>query len=135
MQHRLRTLFLLLSLLAAANTAWACGGSGADSEQSEKSCCTDGGEAQNAHCGSGADGCSEKHPGQSCPDDNGCGGCHCPGCGTTSGGHAGGFLAEFPTILCSPIASDSVQRQAFYFADHVPEAVYLSIWQPPQLSA
>jgi len=138
MKYRLRTLFLLLSLLAAAsaNTAWACGGSGGDSEQSEKSCCTDGNEAQNAHCGSGADGCNEQHPGQPCSDGDGCGGgCHCPGCGTTSGGHAGGFLAELPIFLCSHMASGSVQRQAFYFADHMPEAVYLPIWQPPQLSA
>jgi hypothetical protein len=32
-------------------------------------------------------------------------------------------------------AADSAQRQAFYFAEHMPEAVYLPIWQPPKLRA
>lgn len=44
------------------------------------------------------------------------------------------MLVELPG-LPSMYNSGHGQRQAFYFADHIPEAVYLPIWQPPKIGA
>ena len=139
MKYRLRTLFLILSLFAtaSANTAWACGSHKAGhAEQfhekaAQSSCCSSDADS---HCAENADACSQTHPGQSCPDDDGCGGCHCPGCGTTCPTPVA-FPSAVGTVAFPFIFAASVQRQAFYFAQHLPEAVYLPIWQPPQLGA
>ena len=140
MQHRFATLLLLLSLFATApaNRAWACGSHEAGhAEQfhekaAQSSCCSGDADSEAAHCGSDADACNQSHSGQPCPDDDGCGGCHCPGCGTTC--HAPAAFAPAGDAVSLPfIFAASVQRQAFYFAQHLPEAVYLPIWQPPQL--
>ncbi len=140
MKYRLGTLFLLLSLFAlSANCAWACGSHDAGhAEQfhekaAPSSCCSGDADNSSAHCAENASACSQTHPGQTCPDDDGCGGCHCPGCGTT--GHAPvAFAPADDTVSLLFTFAASVQRQAFYFADHLPEAVYLPIWQPPKLS-
>ncbi|MFN0033644.1 MAG: hypothetical protein ACKVUS_01170 [Saprospiraceae bacterium] len=136
MQHRLGTLFLLLSLFAlSANRAWACGSDNAEhaekfhQESSKKSCCSEG-EAQTP-C---ADDSGHQHSDTDCPCDHDNGSCHCPGCGTTC--HASAAFAPANVAVSSPFAnSASMQRQAFYFAEHLPEAVYLPIWQPPKLVA
>ncbi|MFN0014824.1 MAG: hypothetical protein ACKVU2_09780 [Saprospiraceae bacterium] len=130
-------LFLLILFVASAtNPARACGGDDSDQaaqfhEKSDaQSCCAD--NAAPAHCSENADACNESHPGEPCSDDDGCGTCHCPGCGvvTTAGG---ALLIETPAVLPSLCDSGRAKRQAFYFAEHIPEAVYLPIWQPPKI--
>jgi len=135
MQHRFRILFLLFSLLAlSANSAWACGGHNADQrnagrqEASEKSCCSKGDVAS-----TDVNKAQDQNP--DCPCDHENKGCHCPGCGVVC--HAGAALAfdisDFFQTIC--LQNASLQKQAFYFAQHIPEDVYLSIWQPPKLKA
>ncbi len=76
--------------------------------------------------------CEENHPDEPCSDDKK-GHCHCPGCGTVF--HAPAAFPAVEIAVFSPsIFTTSIKRQAFYFADHLPEAVHLPIWQPPKLS-
>ncbi len=140
MQHRPGILFFLLSLFVAvsANSAWACGGNQAvkhEQSAAKKSCCKSGSDKNASCCTKKTKTCGQDHHEKNCAGHEGSGGCHCP-CGTTTGGHAGSLLADFP-IAFSPLSdsSDAVLRQAFYFAMHMPEAVYLAIWQPPKLGA
>jgi len=133
MQHRLATLFLLLSLFAlSVSRAWACGSDAAvkcGQEPTEKSCCSKGNAQTPCANDSG-----HQHSGSDCPCEHDSGGCHCPGCGMfchSSAAFAPAEVATSPPLLFAA----SVQRQEFYFAEHLPEAVYLPIWQPPQLSA
>jgi hypothetical protein len=135
MNFRLAILSLLLGLFAApVNKVRACG-NGDKTKTEQKSCCDTEAKDDVPHCAQNADACDQTHPGESCPpDDDGCGGCHCPGCGTVS--HSGAsFALETQQILALPALSSSVQTRAFYFADHLPEAVYLPIWQPPKIGA
>lgn len=143
MKSRPSILFLLLSLFVAvsANHAWACGSKDSNHAASfqekpeSKSCCANNSSQASAHCTENSGGCDVTHPGQSCPpDEDGCGGCHCPGCGLVSSSTAGSMLVELP-VLPSMYESGHAKRQAFYFADHIPEAVYLPIWQPPKIGA
>lgn len=49
-------------------------------------------QVDDAHCDAEEDACLETHPGQDCPPDtDGCGHCHCPGCGS-SGIASTGFV-------------------------------------------
>jgi hypothetical protein len=135
MKFRLAILFLLFGLFAApANKLRACGNDDAKKTE-QKSCCPAEAKDEVAHCAQNADACDQTHPGESCPpDDDGCGGCHCPGCGTVS--HSGAtFALETQSSLPLSDLNASLQKRAFYFADHLPEAVYLPIWQPPKLAA
>jgi len=137
MKFRLATLFLLLSLFAvSANEARACGSDDAEhtakfhKEASGESCCTTD-EAQPDCC---ADDAEHQRPDAGCPCDHENEGCHCPGCQILI--HCGAaFTNETPPTLASRVLNYSVQKQAFYFADHLPEAVYLPIWQPPKIGA
>jgi len=141
MKHRIGILLLLVGLFvaAAANPAWACGDGDADhvaqfhEKADAQSCCAD--NAEPSHCSENADTCDESHPGQACPDEDGCGNCHCPGCGVVSTGGAGGLLMESPALTPVLCDSGSAKRQAFYFAGQIPEAVFLPIWQPPKIGA
>lgn len=122
--------------LFSANTATACGSEKTShgKADTEKSCCktVKRSSAEKQHC-SGNDGCAERHPGRGCPDTDGCGGCHCP-CGVVTLPVPGGALMNenplFPTL---PPVHEDMLRQEFYFAQHLPQEVYLPIWQPPQL--
>jgi hypothetical protein len=123
------SLFLFFNLLvaAAANRVWACGDSeGGHAAQFHKkepaSCCTN--DVGAAHCNQNADACSLAHPGEPCPDGYGCGGCHCPGCGTVVSHAPVAFDSLNETAIPPFSAADSAQRQAFYFAEHMPEAVF-----------
>ncbi len=139
MHFRILQLFLLLSLfVASTNSAWACGNGSSERcghFTSGKSCCTKKESKKDSQC------CGErKQQDQNAlahkhPENGDCGGCHCP-CGTMVSGHSGSLLAELSPIL-PPLSavSDATLRQAFYFNEHMPEAVYLPIWQPPKLGA
>ncbi|MCW5925259.1 MAG: hypothetical protein KIS77_23275 [Saprospiraceae bacterium] len=136
MRFRPATLLLFLSLFAASvNRAWACGDehsrNAAQTQQiaSEKSCCAK--EEAQASC---SDDSTHQHSGANCPCDHDNGGCHCPGCGLMC--HSGAASAlETPLTFAASLFNDSVQKMAFYFAEHLPEAVYLPIWQPPKIGA
>lgn len=136
MKPRLSIWFLLLHLFVvmSANSAWACGSHHAQTatspqESSEKSCCSKD-EAQTP-C---ADDSEPRHSESSCPCDHDNGGCHCPGCGLIC--HSGAaFALEIVPAHSVSFFTVSVQKMAFYFADHLPEAVYLPVWQPPKLGA
>lgn len=137
MQYRLGMLFLLLILfVASANYAWACGRNNIDQEgifQAEsavKSCCS----KDEAHT-SFANDSEHPHSGPDCPCDHENDGCHCPGCGMI-GCSSAAFAGEIPPLfgIANPFSS-SAQKMAFYFDGHLPEGVYLSIWQPPKIRA
>lgn len=141
MKSRLFLLSLMLGLFAAAPSkgVWACNGGDGDHEtryhtnQRAESCCAD--EVENSgHCSAESDACTQTHPDQPCPEDER-GHCHCPGCGTVACGTPGAVTGETTAMLPFLPAGASSARQAFYFADHLPEAVYFPIWQPPKLRA
>lgn len=81
------------------------------------------------------DDCTLAHPGQDCPpDSDGCGHCHCPGCGSIFNMLV--VHTAFSPCVCHNLTfSAALNRQAFYFAKYVPERPYLPIWQPPQIRA
>lgn len=81
-------------------------------------------------CADPAGACTSDVPSQPCPDDDS-GHCHCPGCGAVFNTHV--TFATADVIIINPVlCDDAVKRQAFYFAEQIPEAVYLPIWQPPK---
>jgi hypothetical protein len=123
------TLFLLIGLfVAAAPSGLSACGSG-----KSKSCCSKTVKQSASDCAADAHNCAQDHPGQKCPDSKGCGGCPC---GSAASACSGGLIIESPFELSSLLtAGDAILRQAFYFAQHIPEPVYLPIWQPPQLAA
>ncbi|MCC7505649.1 MAG: hypothetical protein IT259_10120 [Saprospiraceae bacterium] len=135
----IRRVILLLTLSVFslwANRAWAC-----DDEHSqdttkteqtgvEKSCCSEN-DGVPASC---SDDSRHQHSDGNCPCDHDNGGCHCPGCGLMC--HSGAASAlETPLTFAASLFNDSVRKMAFYFAEHLPEAVYLPIWQPPKIGA
>jgi hypothetical protein len=139
MQYRISILFLLVHLLvvALASPIWACGSNTAhaSTKTKETSCCQQNSDAQNSDCSNESDPCSKCTSNHAYPNSGNCGheGCHCDGCGTVSGGYSGGLLTEIPIIYTSSTVSGALKKQAFYFAEHIPEAVYLPIWQPPKI--
>ena len=137
MLHRPGLLILWFTLFVlSANSAWACDQCTTGkciNTTAEPSCCAKKNPGKDAHSVEKTKACKQHQP-HKCPEKGGCGGCPCP-CGTVTSGHSGGFLAEFPPDL-TPVSysSESTLRQAFYFDQHMPEAVYLPIWQPPKLA-
>jgi len=133
-----RVIFLLtFSVFSlSANRVWACGDEHSSNmtktEQAsgEKSCCSEN-DGVPASC---SDDSTHQHSGANCPCDHDNGGCHCPGCGLMC--HSGAASAlETPLTFAASLFNDSVRKMAFYFAEHLPEAVYLPIWQPPKIGA
>ncbi len=137
--HRV-TLFLLtfLFVVLSANSASAYGNNGmakCGKPSTEKSCCAAKKAKKSVKCAKKPACCGQNHVGQKCPGSTSPGGCQCP-CAMTAGGHAGAGIEEFPLVLSSLSASSTATlRQAFYYARYMPDAVYLPIWQPPQLAA
>lgn len=100
----------------------------------KKSCCGDS-AGQSHQCSSDTGTCAIDRSNGDCSDDGGCGGgCQCPGCGTVCA-HFSALTTSPDIVLLSHPLSETVKKQAFYFAEHMPEAVFLPIWQPPQLAA
>lgn len=113
----------------------ACGSNSADHmaksrQKSLKSCCSKD-EAQIPFVTDSAH--TDFSPG--CPCDHENNGCHCPGCGMI-GCSSAAFAGDIPPLsgVVAPLNA-SAQKMAFYFAGHLPEGVYLSIWQPPKIGA
>lgn len=144
MKFRIGIFFFLIAVFATVSpdTVRACAGGDADhaakfhKKSASGSSCTDTDAHEVSHCSDTADTCDDSHPGLPCPpDDDGCGSCHCPGCGVVSAGAGGGLLTESPAVLPTHCDTGHTIRQAFYFAEHIPEAVCLPIWQPPKIGA
>lgn len=139
MHQRLGILLLLMALFSvvSVNRAWACndiseyhvGITSTDNAEQAKY-----GEEIDS-CVQVFDDCSITHPGQDCPpDSDGCGHCHCPGCGSIFNVLVV-HTAFSPCVYHVAMFSGAIFRQAFYFAEHVPERPYFLIWQPPQIKA
>ncbi len=139
MYRRVSILFFLVGVFTvlSVSSASACGKSTAAScgaTSSGRSCCEAPEKAREEASGEQQGSCSKDHPGQPCSGHGGCGGEHCPcGCMATTGS-SGGLLGEAP-LFSSSFSCKKLRSRAFYFAEHLPEAVYLPIWQPPQLVA
>ncbi len=107
-------------------------------DEATASCCTKSDEGNTSCCSDeAAPTCAAQHPGQPCNesgDGNCCGKCHCPH-GCTSGSAVCTINIPHHDFAAPPSGDLQSRRQAFYFADHLPEAVYLPIWQPPQIPA
>jgi hypothetical protein len=141
MYYRFQFLPILFFLFvaASANQVLACGDKGSSccsGKNTEQSCGSNdnisAGIAQSDNSGT----CGEKHhPCKPCNKDGKGRDCHCPGNGAVTCGFAVALLTEAFPVLRPISASDDLKRQAFYFAEHLPESVYLPIWQPPQLGA
>jgi hypothetical protein len=116
--------------VAACDHADPSGVAKTEQKDVEKSCCSESKDAS-ASC---ADDSEHSHRDSSCPCDHANGGCNCPGCGTICHSGAGSGL-EAPLSFFTTMPHHAVQKMAFYFAEHLPEAVYLPIWQPPQIAA
>lgn len=139
MHQRLGILLLLTALFSvtAVNRSWACN----DISEYHAGIVSENNAEQAIHgeyldnCTQVFDDCTLAHPGQDCPpDSDGCGHCHCPGCGSIFNVLV--VHAAFAPCVCHvSTLSAALDRQAFYFVRHVPERPYLPIWQPPQIKA
>lgn len=132
-----RFLFLCLFVLSANNASACCQDKADRSTKSHqeplgKSCCAK--DDIDTSCSSDS---AQQHSGPNCPceHEKDGRGCHCPGCGTTCHAGAAAFAPDAPPTLNALVFNHSVQKQAFHFAEHLPEAVYLPIWQPPKIGA
>ena len=130
MKSYLAILLLLIAALVAlpTNAVWACGDAKLSQEQN-----TTVSQTKDEHCTTVIDGCVDTHPGQDCPPDtDGCGHCHCPGCGTSGGMTYTGFFKNTFTELPAP--DWSYDRRAANFCYNVPStSAHLStLFQPPR---
>lgn len=140
MKFRPFIIISFLSLIAApADQIWACGSGLADKteqahvESSEKDDLVANG-FHSAGAGDSKSCCDHENSGRGCPCDDEKGGCHCPGGGMIC--HSGPtWAAENHFQPLYHFLNISAQKKAFYFAEHMPEAVYLSIWHPPKITA
>ncbi len=119
-------LMLTTSLVALPTSAVrACGDSRANHNAATSV------QTNDEHCATAEDECVETHPGQDCPPDtDGCGKCHCPGCGATGATLAGFFKNHFVELAISDWSySDRVAN----FCYNVPStsAHLAALFRPP----
>jgi len=122
-------LFTACFVALPTNKVKACGSAGIIQVQKATP------SSANDHCvTTTADPCNDIHPGQDCPPDtDGCGHCHCPGCGTSGGMTYTGFFKNTFTELPAP--DWSYERRASNFCYNTPStSAHLSIlFQPPRV--
>lgn len=136
MKPRLITLLLFIGLLVSltANRCWACGDMDSNHvsrfyHEHDSSTHEDEMAQSHHHCAYSANCSASDRTDHPCSDEEK-GHCHCPGCVTVC--HVTVLFSAADPIVIPVVCDASIQRQAFYFAAHLPEAVYLPIWQPPQ---
>lgn len=86
------------------------------------------------HCAAVDDDCEGAHPGRDCPPDtDGCGHCHCPGCGASGGMAYPDFFKN--TFFEVPIDDWSDAGRALHFCYDAPcSAAHLTTpFQPPRV--
>lgn len=129
---KIRVFLLLLGVLVfGTGRLLACEKTEASSTSStQKHCCASNETNTTASsCDSG----TEHNSPSGCPCSEDSNHCHCPGCGHSGSFFSGGFVLSNDVFATPFIPGTSEQKQAFYFTDHLPEAVYLPIWQPPKI--
>lgn len=130
---KIRVFLLLLSILVlGTGRLLACGKTDVSTTSSSQKNCCSGNETDTtaASCDSGTE---HNNSPSGCPCSEDSNHCHCPGCGHSGSFFSGGVVLSNDAFAAIFIPGISEQKQAFYFTDHLPEAVYLPIWQPPKI--
>ena len=84
------------------------------------------------HCATVSDDCVDTHPGQDCPPDtDGCGHCHCPGCGATGGMTYAGFLKNTFSKLTVTDWSHADRAANFCYNAPCSSAHLAALFRPP----
>ncbi|MCB0527560.1 MAG: hypothetical protein H6565_09795 [Lewinellaceae bacterium] len=125
--HPIIGCFLLFVFMAKGTATFSEGHS--ERPGPEMSCCVDGQTqcGQPLFAGISADFLFN------CPCDHDKGGHHCPDCNIIC--HTSAVVVpEWQQVSLTPPISN-LQKRTFYFSAHLPEAVYLPIWQPPKIGA
>ncbi|HOY03968.1 MAG TPA: hypothetical protein PLO67_01125 [Saprospiraceae bacterium] len=129
MKFYLHILFLFTLGLVALPTSWVQDFSGVEIEIGVKTVSHPSSE----HCAPVDDECVDTHPGQDCPPDtDGCGHCHCPGCGAPGGmTYAGFFKNTFSELT---VVDWSYADRAANFCYNTPcsSAHPAALFQPPR---
>ncbi|MFN0015873.1 MAG: hypothetical protein ACKVU2_15125 [Saprospiraceae bacterium] len=89
-------------------------------------------QTDDEHCATVGDECVETHPGQDCPPDNdGCGHCHCPGCGATGGMTYAGFFKNTFAELSAPGWLYADRAANFCYQAPCSSAHLAALFRPP----
>ncbi|MBK8425494.1 MAG: hypothetical protein IPL27_05680 [Lewinellaceae bacterium] len=89
-------------------------------------------QADDEHCPTANDDCIDTHPGQVCPPDtDGCGHCHCPGCGATGGMTYAGFLKNTFSKLTVTDWSHADRAANFCYNAPCSSAHLAALFRPP----
>lgn len=89
-------------------------------------------QAYDEHCANASDECVETHPGQDCPPDtDGCGHCHCPGCGATGGMAYAGFFKNTFAELSAPDGLYASLAANFCYQAPSTSAHLAALFRPP----
>ncbi|HRI59368.1 MAG TPA: hypothetical protein PK228_06585 [Saprospiraceae bacterium] len=121
-------IFLLLTALVALPTgsARACGDAWVIQNTAVSA------PANDEHCATSGDECVETHPGQDCPPDtDGCGNCHCPGCGATGGITHAGFFKNTFAESSAPDWSCDRRAAIFCYQASCTSAHLAALFRPP----
>ena len=91
-------------------------------------------QTDDTHCDAEEDDCIEAHPGQDCPPDtDGCGHCHCPGCGAPSVTVNPGFFRS-AFFEQSPVDWSYADRLTnFCYQEPLTSAHLSALFQPPRV--
>ncbi len=128
---KIRVFLILLNVLVlSTGRLLACEKTNASSSSDQKHCCASNETNTTA---SSCDARTEHNSPSGCPCSEDSNQCHCPGCGHSGSFFSGGVVLSNDVFAPTLIPGVSEQKQAFYFTDHLPEAVYLPIWQPPKI--
>lgn len=86
----------------------------------------------NDHCAPSTDDpCNDIHPGQDCPPDtDGCGHCHCPGCGATGMTYAG-FFKNACVEMSAPEWLYDGRAANFCYKAPISSAHLAALFRPP----
>lgn len=122
MKNKTQILILFLVLLVVpTDTVFACGSSSEKDKTEKTSCSTKDSHTEKKSC------CDTKNK-----EDDGCNGacnnsfCHCP-----SSVNITFFFNDFQL---SNTINLKLLNNGWTYVQHIPNAVYLSIWQPPKIS-
>jgi hypothetical protein len=88
-------------------------------------------QSNDEHCAATGDICQDTHPDEDCPPDtDGCGHCHCPGCGTVSMAYAG-FFKNTPAEISALSRLFSDRAANFCYRAPSTSAHLAALFRPP----